>query len=719
MPKMLRRMTTIILAIVITAATALPAASLSEESLDKSMETALIAAKSLIDIDDDIYTEFNYYSSFSNYETREGLIWRFSWYNNVSGEIYASVTGEGTLLGFDKYDWDSRPFGFAKIGKDAAMVAADGFIKKANPDTYQYYKSESGATTSIHSSDYGINYTAVINGYPFDASYISVRIDKNTGEVTGYYTSNISPDKYRFEDAAELISENAAAAAYAEKIGLSLSYNSNYDYESSKLTVFPVYTFNSYGDCYISAKTGEVVNYVYDRGLEGGKYAYDDYSMSPLMAGADAAETGRSANLTPAERSAIENVAGFLTSEQALAKLLEAAALPKLDTSVFEGQYINLNRDYVDKDRYIYDIYMYNYSDYSETFDTIGSINGRVDATTGRVLAFDYNYSGFPSSDKLAMNFSQAETAAEAFLRRMAPGEFAKTKLETKSDFDPDVYEYYWSSYKWGSYYFSYTRYENDIPFRDNRISVTINAYTGKITGYSLDWYEKITFPSISNVLTPQQAITVFVAQIGSEIKYITTGEGNTALVYDFDSWLYIDPYTGKGIDYTGDPLSDPSILPDYTDVKGHWSDSYVTKLFDNGVYQWGGKFEPDKVMTEYEFLQYILLADQYSYARIDPQMYFKQRGVDVEASPDKPLTRQEAVRIIVEYLGYGKLAKQSEWFVYPFTDSVTDSHKGYITICYMLGIINGDNGGRFNGSNNVTRAHAAVLLHNLIIAQS
>jgi hypothetical protein len=35
-----------------------------------------------------------------------------------------------------------------------------------------------------------------------------------------------------------------------------------------------------------------------------------------------------------------------------------------------------------------------------------------------------------------------------------------------------------------------------------------------------------------------------------------------------------------------------------------------------------------------------------------------------------------------------------------------------------MLGIVTGDNG-RFNASMNVTRAQAAVMLHNLILAKS
>ena len=132
----------------------------------------------------------------------------------------------------------------------------------------------------------------------------------------------------------------------------------------------------------------------------------------------------------------------------------------------------------------------------------------------------------------------------------------------------------------------------------------------------------------------------------------------------------------------------------------------------------WGGAFEPNRVMTELEFLQYMMLVEGGWMARAEPQAFFAQRGITVEASPDRSVTRQEAARIIVEFLGYGVLGEQPQFFVYPFRDNVAEQYRGFITICYMLGIVTGDNG-RFNPTDNVTRGHAAVMLHNLIIARA
>ena len=125
------------------------------------------------------------------------------------------------------------------------------------------------------------------------------------------------------------------------------------------------------------------------------------------------------------------------------------------------------------------------------------------------------------------------------------------------------------------------------------------------------------------------------------------------------------------------------------------------------------------RFFMDFKFLKYIMLIEPQWVARMDPQMFFTQRGVTVEASADKRVTRQEAARIIVEYLGYGQLARQSRWFVYPFNDNVAEEYRGFITTCYMLGIVGGDENGGFNANANVTRGQAAAMLHNLIISRS
>ncbi|MCL2045217.1 MAG: S-layer homology domain-containing protein [Oscillospiraceae bacterium] len=675
----------------------------SEQSEAESMEIALIAAKELLDIDDAVYTEFSYSSSFSNYETREGLMWHFSWSDEGYNYIYALVMEDGTLMQYGKYMYSFDRYGFAEISKSRALEIADEFLKRAKADTYDYYKVSDDINISIHNKDYRISYFAESDGYAFSVANVTISIDKYTGEVSGYSSSNADPSRFIFEDPSVIISESEAVEAYAEKIGLRLEYASYYDYEEGTIKIFPIYLFNSHGDRFIGATSGEIVDYVYDRGLLVG---YNDMVMTDEADGMFESASGR-ASLTPAELSAIEDVSNYITRDEALEKLLEAMELTNVNVNSFDERFISLNRDYYNKDRYYYDINLYSYQyrdDYSS--DEVRSIYGRVEALSGRVQSFSIDYMGMPSTDT-EFSEEQARAAVDAFLKKIAPDEYGKSK----------VYEDRYSSgltYNWrGDYYFDFSRYENDVPFPDNGISVSFNRYTGKVVRFNLNWYENVRFPSVRNVRTPLSALSEFVSQTGSELKYITVGDGFAGLVYEFDYWSYIDPFSGKALDYTGESLVIEDIAPDYSDVAGHWSEAIVRRLLDNGVYLWGGKFEPNKTMTEHEFLQYLLLAESY-YQYPEPRDFFTQQGIDINIDADRILTRQEAARIIGDYLGYGKLAEQSEWFVYPFIDEVDEDYKGYITICFMLDIIGGA-GGSFNAGANVTRAQAASMLHNII----
>jgi hypothetical protein len=85
------------------------------------------------------------------------------------------------------------------------------------------------------------------------------------------------------------------------------------------------------------------------------------------------------------------------------------------------------------------------------------------------------------------------------------------------------------------------------------------------------------------------------------------------------------------------------------------------------------------------------------------------------EKAPTAALTRQDAAKFVVRFLGQGKAAEHPEIFVSPFKDKVADAYKGYAAICYGLKVMQGDKNGRFNGTNSVTNAEAAVIIYNAL----
>jgi len=722
--KRIKKLITLLLAAAITAAiplgasAALPVAVRAPEKTDapestaNSMENALIAAKKIIDIDETIFTDFTYSSTYSNYETMEGLIWMFQWSDRQNEYIHAMVTAEGILIQYQKHSGEDRYFGFADISRNDAIKAAAAFIAKANPKAYTYFKDPKDVTVRINSNQYSLDYRSEVNGVPFESAQISIGVNKFTGEVISYYTASIDPNSFSFEDKTGLISESEAVSAYAAKLGLSLEYLSYFDYENENVKIYPAYIMNSSGNQYISATNGEIIEYVYDRGASDNAKAIGGAPLAEasMDSNAGGSSNGGRASLSPAEITALEKAAGFITGDEALARIIELADIADIDENSFTERNIRLNNYYMFKDKYYYDINLYKVYEMMRGNNDINYLSGRVDAATGRVMSFSYYYFNADSSDK-DITDEQAKAAIEAFVKKAAPDEYKKSVLQEQQApyMTPFGYE--------PSYYYRYARQENGIPFRGNGISVTLDKATGKVTQYSLDWYDELTFPSVAGVITSEEAMAGYVAQSGSTIIYITTGGGNAALAYSFPYVSGIDPFTGKALAYNGELRADNTITPDYSDVNGHWSEKTVKKLLDNGLYIWSGKFEPDKLMTQQEFLQYLLLLEWYGGVYpvgTELSDYYSRKGINVTVDADKLLTRQEAARIIVEYLGYGKLAVKSGGFVYPFNDTISDQYKGYVAICHMLGIVTGSNGS-FNASQNITRAQAAVMLHNMV----
>ena len=702
---------------------AVPISAPMEESAESGFETALLAVKSLIDIDEDIYTVFNYNSSYSNYITREGLVWSFNWSGSADRKysyIYASATEDGILLDYYKYSQEGKDFGLAVISKADAVVIADEFIKKANPYTYQWYRAEKDIYVNINNREYSLVYYAESDGYQFTVAQLYVRVNKFTGEVTSYGTTNIDPGRFKFDDTANIISESEAVAAYAEKIGLSLEYASYFDYETGDVSVFPVYKFNAYNDRFISAVSGDVVEYVYDRATGSDEAESSQKAPSPSMAessmAADSNSGGSSrASFSAAEIAASEKVSSFISSELALQKLLDAAGLGDLDTKDFDEQYIRLDRDYVNRNRFCYNINLYSYGTQEARESAIYYIYGRVDAETGRVINFDLGFDSgaIGSAQEAEYTEEQVFEAVETFLKREAPGELPKMALENVYAPGADPY-----AYRGSYYYYQYVRYENEVPFKSNGVNVAFDAGLGRITSYNLNWFDNVSFPDVSGVLPAEDALSAFVEITGCKLLYTTTGKGNAALVYQFSTGDYLDPFTGAAIDYSGAPRIETAAQTDYDDIAGHWCEDVVRRLADNGIVMWSGAFEPDKTMTQFEFLQFLMRIEPYYYYGYSPAMFFADRNIDIKIDDDKIITKQDAAWIITQYLGYAKLAEQPEWFIYPFSDDVSDDFKGCVTICYMLGIISGDGAGSFGAYDNITRAQAAMMLYNLILTK-
>ena len=271
-----------------------------------------------------------------------------------------------------------------------------------------------------------------------------------------------------------------------------------------------------------------------------------------------------------------------------------------------------------------------------------------------------------------------------------------------------------------GNYYtFKYVRMVNGYEYTNNYLSISIDKTTGKIINYENQWFTNITFPSLNNVISKDIVFDKISDDIGFDLQYEKIDKDKVSLIYNFSNLqeqYLLDPMTGVRIGYDGKKYKENN-LPTYTDITGHAYENVIKELSNNGYYLEGDKFNPDSYITQANFFKYLYTPDMSYYD--EDELYEMLIGNKIikseEKSPDHILTNGEVAKYVVRYLNYEPIAKNSQIFVNPFKDNVSNDYKGYAAICYGLDIIKGDSNGNFNEKGNMTNGQTAQVIYNLL----
>lgn len=654
----------------------------------KGLEKAILQVKSITTIPDD-YKNFQYSSSSYKENGKNLTVWYLNWNSDdYSGGISASCEDGGYLINFNKFS-NKQKEGLGTMSRESALKKAESFLAKVRPDTASKLKLMPNRNYNNGDTHY-FNFKPYINDAIVNYVDINVEVDRYTGEVTGYNYSGSSENLSILPDTTGVIGPEAAQKAYLEKIGVNLSYYSNFDYNKRTLTVFPAYSGANREGKAIDAKTGEAV------------YLYNDYiyynGMGDSGAMKAASNTVSESPLTQEELNAISELSGLITKEKAESTL--RSTIPGLES----GDKVlstSLTKNYIEKDKYQWEI----------GFD---GAYGVVNAKTGEVTSF-YAYGEDSRTGYAGLTEEKARTKADDFIKKMAPEKFEQARFYE----NPNNRIYKLDSSNVTDYSFNYYRQVNGVDFIGNGFTVIVNKDSGKVTNYDCTWYDNVTFQSIENVITPEDAFKAVNTTGKMGLMYKKVKADEAALVYDFtipaNDYL-IDPVSGAKLGYDGKAYKETA-MPEYTDIKGHWAEAKILKLLENGYYLQGEKFNPGQKINQLNFLRYLYSPIQMYY---DDDSFYKMMINDKiikkeEKAPTAAMTRQDAAKIIVRYLGQGKAAEHPEIFINPFKDKVSDAYKGYAAICYGLKIMQGDKKGRFNGTNQVTNAEAAVMIYNAL----
>jgi len=707
----------------------------TDEKLDEKLKEALTAVKKAINIDEKIYTQFNY-----NYYPGDDFNldnWYFNW-NANNKYISVTLAGKDIIVSYSKEEYDEKYYNknvkLAEISKADAKNKADAFLKKMLGDDFNAYRLY--YNNLYYPSDrYNLAYVLTKNGYDYTNYQLSIDVNKITGEIVSFYRNGYpyiknNETNIKYQDASKVISQETALKSYLDKVGLDLIYTSSYDWQTKELTVKPVYRLKNNYNEYISAVSGELITVNYSHGYTP--------LVNPSPEVAEAADSvgygdgGGGVMFSEAELAGMKNAKDYITSDKAIEIIIKAFDI-EIDVSNFQ-KHSYLYSDYMDNDKYIWNISLYRQTD-----RIYESYYANIDAKTGTVIYYsgysypvyyDYDYGKDKDSAGLTpiYNYDIAKKMVLEKVKELCPVDFDSNFELT--DFNKSVDESEKGSFIDGYYYFYFTRKVNGIFFESNNIYASFDNYTGKITSYGFNWYENAEFPALDNIIPPETALKNIAGYCGYNIYYTSDGltddgKMNAILIYSFDNYIMADPFTGKCLDWNLQEAEKPEPLPDYKDLNGHWSEKIVKTLTDNGIYVWGGeKFEPGKEITRGEFIKYLrfFIYNSYTFTQMDSSIfvnpYIFKYDLGLDKDLDKIITKQEAAKIICEIAGYGELGKHLEIFRYPFNDNkVDDEYKGYVAIIKAFGLILGDDKGNYNGTENLKRSEAASIIYNIVMS--
>lgn len=237
--------------------------------------------------------------------------------------------------------------------------------------------------------------------------------------------------------------------------------------------------------------------------------------------------------------------------------------------------------------RVIYGLYWQGKADSdSRSYDYL---TVRVDGTSGLVLSYSRDRAQQPAQYAAlpALTEAAAKAKAEEVLRRLAPKQFAVMALESVQRPSIVIGRRSWQH----SYGFTYIHYVNGIAFRANNINAVVNADTGEVTSYTMNWQD-FDFPSPAGVIDIKEAGRILEGR-GLKLMYLRSysfrGNGAPYLAYVLEDGyqLQIDAFTGE--------ISVGNIV---------WTDRSASEAAPPGA----GGDKTDGGLTEYELREIDLL---------------------------------------------------------------------------------------------------------------
>lgn len=293
------------------------------------------------------------------------------------------------------------------------------------------------------------------------------------------------------------------------------------------------------------------------------------------------------------------------------------------------------------------------------------------------------------------------------------------------------------------------------IPAESQSVSVGVNLLTGQVVNEFANLQSGVTYPSASHAVSLATAKQAYAQTSHLQLTYVLpalqtpvttlkasplTEQQSPPVQFSTHALLVYAPamqstqgiynaLTGKWV-LAYSPLNGSNVP---ADIRGQYGEAAMKiLLMQNLLPTKNGLVHPQATMTRGEFVQILIQANgEYSsgpgneptpYKDVSPSNPYYTAVQQAQSDgflpagplfyPQAPISREAAAAILVNFLGWGTMAKQESLFQLPFTDASTiaPAYRGDAAIANAYHIIPSQNGA-WNPTADLTIAQAAVAI--------
>lgn len=578
-----------------------------------------------------------------------------------------------------------------KYSKVEAEAIAKDFISQAQPQNYKDYSLESN---DLNGNIYYMSFSYKREAIKVNGLTARVSVDATTGKLTSFYTSYNPMTK--FDTRSGIISVKEAEKIYKDQIGLKKIYTYDYNHDNKKIeNIKMVYVPGRDMGYSINAKTGKVEK--------------DSYSIYRSEGGMGAGEEMSKDSLTPEERKEIQSKAGLKSMEEAVKAATNMGLVDKNLSLTRSNLYERSNQE----SEYIWSL---SYQKEDEYFGL------ELDARNLDLISY-YGPSSYDSSYKIdEKSIEKAKMRAETFVKEHGSKYRDRILLE---DISLDEL----MDRKTSVISLSYSRFENDAYLPGDGISILYDIAKDKVTSYGVNW-TKINLPKYSNFANPDRIFEKIFTEnklgLSYKLQFNNSGQSYEAkLYYDIENPslpLMFAADTGERV------LTETQSKPiDYTDINRSKYPEEIRALANLGIGFSEEQLQPQKVISQREFLDLMLQTKGYGYviplrdSKTETKKYIEAGLLlEGEAVTDQGLSREASTKYLVRAAGYEKLARHSEIFTskLPDLEESASDLRGYLIIANSLGYTDTGLNTNFAPKQMATREAALKMIYNYLALQ-